>query len=90
MLFCTDQAKRCLGKIVVALVILLSKQMLFLSQMAKILLIMLYQFVRDKIILSCVTFPGYLTLASLGNFTQTDLVYPAGWVKLYMNLHYDV
>jgi hypothetical protein len=29
MLFCTDQAKRCLGKIVVALVILLSKQMLF-------------------------------------------------------------
>ena len=51
---------------------------------------MLYQSVRDKIIMGCVTFPGYVILASLGNFIQTDVVYPAGWVKLYVNLHYFV
>ena len=42
---------------------------------------MLYQAVRGKIILGWVTFPGYVTLPSLGNFTQTDVVYPA-WVWL--------
>ena len=87
---CTEKAKRCLGKIVVALVIFWSKQIHFLSQTAKILLIMLYLFVRDKIILGCVTFPGYLTLASLGNFTQTDVGYSADWEKFYVNLHHNV
>ena len=49
--------------------------------MAKILSSMLYQAVRGKIILGWVTFPGYVTLPSLGNFTQTDVIYPA-WVWL--------
>ena len=34
-----------------------------------------------KIILGWVTFLGYVTLPSQGNFTQTDVVYPA-WVWL--------
>ena len=42
---------------------------------------MLYQAVRGKIILGWVTFQGYVTLPTLGNFTQTDVVYPA-WVWL--------
>ena len=55
--------------------------------MAKILSSMVYQAVRGKIILGWVTFPGYVTLPSHGNFTQTDVVtqpeygYP-GWVRL--------
>ena len=49
--------------------------------MAKILFIMLYQAVGGKIILGCVTFLGSVTLPSQGNFTQTDVVYPA-WVWL--------
>ena len=49
----------------------------FLSQMVKILFSMLYQAVRGKIILDWVTFPGYVTLPSHGNVTQTDVVYPA-------------
>ena len=52
-----------------------------LSQMAKILSSMLYQAVGDKIILGWVTFLGYVTLLSQGNFTQNDVVYPA-WVWL--------
>ena len=43
-----------------------------LSRMAKILSSMLYQAVRGKIILGWVTFPGYVTLPSHGNFTQTS------------------
>ena len=42
---------------------------------------MLYQAVRGKISLGWLTFPSYETLPSLGNFTQTDVVYPA-WVWL--------
>ena len=38
---------------------------------------MLYQAVRGKIILGWVIFPGYVALPSHGNFTQTDIVYPA-------------
>ena len=38
---------------------------------------MLYQAVRGKSILGWVTFPGYITLPSLGNFTKTDVVYRA-------------
>ena len=38
---------------------------------------MRYQAVRGKIILGWVTFPGYVTLSSDGNFTQTNVVYPA-------------
>ena len=53
----------------------------FMSQMAKILSSMLYQAIRGKIILGWVTFPGYVTLPSHGNFTQTGVVYPA-WVWL--------
>ena len=49
--------------------------------MAKILSSMFYQAVRGKLILGWVTFQGYVTLPSLGNFTQTDVVYPA-WVWL--------
>mgnify|MGYP000371361967 FL=1 len=49
--------------------------------MAKILSSMLYQAVGGKIILGWVTFLGYVTLPSQGNFTQTDVVYPA-WVWL--------
>ena len=45
--------------------------------MAKVLSSMLYQAVGGKIILGWVTFPGYITLLSLANFTQTDVVYPA-------------
>ena len=90
MLFCIDQPKHCSGEIVLALVNLWSIQRHFLSEMAKILFIMLYQSVRYKIIMGCVTFPGYVALASLGNFTQTDVVYRAGWVKLYVNLHYGI
>ena len=52
-----------------------------LSRMAKILSSMLYQAVGGKIILGWVTFLGYVTLPSQGNFTQTDVVYPA-WVWL--------
>ena len=40
---------------------------------------MLYQAVGGKIILGWVTFLGYVTIPSQGNFTQTDVVYPA-WV----------
>ena len=43
--------------------------------MAKILSSMLYQAVGGKIILGWVTFLGYVTLTSQGNFTQTDVVY---------------
>jgi len=50
----SDQAKRCSGEIVLALVNFWCKRMHFLSQMAKILFIMLYQSVRDKIIMGCV------------------------------------
>ena len=32
---------------------------------------------HTDIILGWVTFPGYVTLPSHGNFTQTDVVYPA-------------
>ena len=49
--------------------------------MAKILFSMLDQAVRGKIIVGWVTFPGYVTLTSLCNFTQTGVVYPA-WVRL--------
>ena len=42
---------------------------------------MLYQAVRGEIILGWVTLPGYVTLPSLGKFTQTDVFYPA-WVWL--------
>ena len=42
---------------------------------------MLWQAVRGEIILGWVTFPGYVTLPSHGNFTQTDVAYPA-WVWL--------
>ena len=42
---------------------------------------MLYQAVGGKIILGWVTFLGYVTLPSQGNFIQTDVVYPA-WVWL--------
>ena len=52
-----------------------------LLRMAKILTSMLYQAVLGKIILGWVTFLGYVTLPSQGNFTQTDVVYPA-WVWL--------
>ena len=53
-----------------------------LSRNAKILSSMLYQAVgAAKIILSWVTFLGYETLPSQGNFTQTDVVYLA-WVWL--------
>ena len=45
--------------------------------MAKIISSMLYQAVRGKIMLGWVTFPGYVTLPSHGNFTQTDVVSPA-------------
>ena len=38
---------------------------------------MLYQAVRGKIILGWVTFQSNVTLPSLGDFTQTDVVYPA-------------
>ena len=48
-----------------------------LSRMAKIFFSMLYQAVGGKLILGWVTFLGYLTLSSQGNFTQTDVVYPA-------------
>ena len=50
-------------------------------QMAKILSSRLYQAVGRKIILGWVTFLGYVTLPSQGNFPQTDVVYPA-WVWL--------
>ena len=40
-----------------------------------------YHAVRGKIYLGLVTFLGYVTSSSHGNFTQTDLVYPA-WVQL--------
>ena len=53
----------------------------FLSRMAKMLTNMLYQAVRGQLILGWVIFPGYVTLPSHGNFTQTDVVYPA-WVWL--------
>ena len=49
--------------------------------MAKILSSMLYQAVRREIILGWVTFSGIVPLPSHGNFTQTDVVYPA-WVRL--------
>ena len=52
-----------------------------LSRMAKILSSMLYQAVGGEIILGWVTFLGYVTLPSQGNFTQPDVVYPA-WVWL--------
>ena len=52
-----------------------------LSGMAKILSSMLYQAVGGKINLVWVTFLGYVTLPSQGNFTQTDVVYPA-WLWL--------
>ena len=42
---------------------------------------MLYQAVRGKIILGSVVFPGYVTLPSHGDFTQTDVVY-AAWELL--------
>ena len=45
--------------------------------MVEMLSSMLYQAVRGKIILDWVTFPGYVTLPSHGNVTQTDVVYPA-------------
>ena len=45
--------------------------------MAKILSSMLYQAVGRELILGWVTFLGYVTLPSQGNFTQTDVVYPA-------------
>ena len=51
------------------------------SRMAKILSSMHYQAVGGKIILGWVTFLGYVTLPSQGNFTKTDVVYPA-WVWL--------
>ena len=38
---------------------------------------MLYYAVRGKIIMGWVIFPGYVTLPSYGNFTQTDVVYAA-------------
>ena len=49
----------------------------FLSRMAKILSSMLYQAVRGRIILDLVTFQGYVTFASHGNFIQTNVVYLA-------------
>ena len=49
--------------------------------MENILSSMLYQAVSGEIIIGLVTFPGYVTLPSHGNFTQTDVVYPA-WVWL--------
>ena len=52
-----------------------------LSRMAEILSSMLYQAVGGKIILGWVTFLGYVSLPSQGNFTQTNVVYPA-WVWL--------
>ena len=42
---------------------------------------MLDQAVRGKLILGWVTFPGYVTLPSHGNFNQTNVVYTA-WVWL--------
>ena len=42
---------------------------------------MLYQAVRGEIILGLVTFPSNVRLPGLGNFTQTDVVYPV-WVWL--------
>ena len=71
---CTEQAEHCLGKFWLARVNF--EHVRFLSRMAKILSSMLYQAVRGNIILA---FPGYVTLPSIGNFTQTDVVYPA-WV----------
>ena len=59
----------------------LSEHSHFLLRMAQILSSMIYQAVRGKIILGWVSFPGYVTLPSLGNFTQTGVVYPA-WVWL--------
>ena len=53
----------------------------FLLRMANMLPSMLYQAVRGKIILGWVIFPGYVTLPSHGNFTQTDVVHPA-WIWL--------
>ena len=64
-----------------AQVIFLYELMRLLSRMAKILSSMLYQAVGGKIIPGLVTFIGYVTLPSQGNFTQTDVVYPA-WVWL--------
>ena len=49
--------------------------------MVKILSSMPYQALRDEVILDWVTFPGYVTLPSHGNYTQTDVVYQA-WVWL--------
>ena len=51
----------------------------FLSQMENILSSILYQAVRGKIILDWVTFQGYVTLPSHGNFTQTDVVIQHGY-----------
>ena len=40
---------------------------------------MLYQAVWGRHFMGWVTFTGYVTLSSHGNFTQTDAVYPS-WV----------
>ena len=49
---------------------------IFLLQMDKTLSSMLYQAARVKNILGSVTFPGYVTLPSQGNFTQTGVTVP--------------
>ena len=63
-----------LGKFLV-----LTYAVFFLLRIAKIFSSMLYQAVGVEIILGWVIFPGYVTLPSTGNFTQTDVVYPA-WI----------
>ena len=71
---CTQQAQRCSGKFLLARVNFWSEYARFFPANGKYI-IKLYQAVRGKLINGWLAFPGFVTLPSLGIFTQTDVVY---------------